>query len=129
MVPGCIPRSAVCQRPKLLVLIDGRNNSSLLWISIDWFIFTLIHDSLFTSNQRKQDGGTQQLVFFRNECKNSNSDYYSRVNCPSCSELEYLLKDANIEISSLQYIYKLLYKELHHGATTSIEREWSRTAP
>jgi len=66
----------------------------------------------------------------RNECKkNSNSDYYSRVNCPSCSELEYLLKDANIEISSLQYINKLLYKELNHGATTSIEREWSRKAP
>ena len=61
--------------------------------------------------------------------KNSSSDYYSRVYWPSCSELEYLLKEANKELSSLQYINKLLYKELNHGATTSIEREWSRTAP
>jgi len=48
--------------------------------------------------------------------KNSDSDYYSRVNCPSCSELEYPLKEANIELSSLQYINKLLYKELNYGA-------------
>jgi hypothetical protein len=61
--------------------------------------------------------------------KNSNSDYYSRVNCPTCSEFEYLLKEANVQLSSLQYINKLLYKELNHGETTSIESEWSRTAP
>jgi len=60
---------------------------------------------------------------------NRNSDYYSSVKCLSCIELEHLLKEANKEISSLQYINEWLYKELNNGATTNIECEWARTAP
>ena len=58
--------------------------------------------------------------------KNRFSDYYNSVNCPGCSELKLLLKEAYLEISSLQYINKLLYKELHNETSTNTGSEWTR---
>lgn len=58
---------------------------------------------------------------------NRKSEYYSSANCLNCVDLENLLKEAHLEISSLQYINKLLYKELNKGASTNTESEWTRT--
>jgi hypothetical protein len=58
----------------------------------------------------------------------SNSEYYSTVNFLSCIDLEHQLKEAHVEISSLQYINKLLYEELNNGASMNTAREWTRTA-
>ena len=55
-----------------------------------------------------------------------NCEYYNNVKYPSYSELEHMLEEANLEISSLQYINKLLYKEINNGASMSIENEWAR---
>ena len=58
---------------------------------------------------------------------NGKSEYYSSANCLNCVDLENLLKEARLEISSLQYINKLLYKELNKGASTNTKSEWTRT--
>jgi hypothetical protein len=59
---------------------------------------------------------------------NRYSDCYNCVYCPSCIELESRLKEANLQISSLQYSNKLLYKELNNEATTNLGSEWIMTA-
>ena len=44
------------------------------------------------------------LCIMKYEQLNYNSEYYSSVNCLSCSDIESQLKEALLEISSLQYI-------------------------
>jgi len=58
---------------------------------------------------------------------NYNSEYHRGANCLSCSDLESQLKEALLEISSLQYINKLLYKELNNGASINTLDEWTKT--
>jgi hypothetical protein len=42
-------------------------------------------------------------------------EYYNGSNCPNCNELESELREAFLEISSLQFINSLLYKELNNN--------------
>ena len=49
-------------------------------------------------------GEQNGLCIMNSEQLNYNSEYYSSVKCLSCSDLESQLKEALLEISSLQYI-------------------------
>jgi hypothetical protein len=57
---------------------------------------------------------------------NRNSEYYSSFNCISCINLKNQLREAHLEISSLQYINQLLYKELNNGVLVNTVGEWTR---
>ena len=72
----------------------------------------------------KQNG----LYIMKSEQLNYNSKYFSSVKCLSCSDLESQFKEALLEISSQQYINKLLYKELNNGASMNTLDEWKKTA-
>jgi hypothetical protein len=58
---------------------------------------------------------------------NCNSEYYSSVNCLNSIDLGSQLREAHLEISSLQYINKLLYKELNNGASMNTMGKWTRS--
>ena len=71
----------------------------------------------------------QQVVYYELwATKNYNSEYYSTVKCLSCSDLESQLKEALLELSSLQYMNKLLYKELNNNASMNTLDERTKMA-
>jgi len=57
---------------------------------------------------------------------NYNCEYYSGANYLNCIDLESQLREALLEINSLQFINKLLYKELNNGTSMNTLDEWTR---
>ena len=57
---------------------------------------------------------------------NYNCEYYSGANCLNCIDLETKLREVLLEISSLQFINKLLYKELNNGTSMNTLDEWTK---
>jgi hypothetical protein len=55
-----------------------------------------------------------------------NCEYYNSDKCLSCVDLESQLTEVLLEVNSLQFINKLLYKELNNGTLMNTFDEWTR---